>query len=636
MIFFSNNFRPQLVMITMLTCSLVSMQAASGKEDANTPHWAFQPLRESKAASVDEFTEPALAAQHLTLGPQAGKRELIRRVTYDLTGLPPAVGEITSFLQDEAPGAMNRVIERLLASPHYGERWARWWLDVARYADSNGRDENIFFGNAWRYRDWTIRAFNENLPFDSFITDQLAGDLMSPGGASISQRWDRLTATGFLAMGCKNLAEQDKTKMVMDMVDEQIDMVSRAFLGLTVSCARCHDHKFDPISTRDYYALAGIFHSTKTMANLEFVSKTNERPMATAAEIAARKAHDQQSAVHSGSVNKAVEVANAALLASWMKKLPEILSAAGSAHEPVTKLPPTALSRLRDLMSEDSPTHPECQTLHRLASQAETIPDFLKQAALLPTLPRLPVSSGITGCSPRVDPVSLHNFLRSTEPSTSQFTVETWVRLNELPASAESRIWLVHQGEHPWEKGHYGLMLEGDHVAASMNLAGGPTQRIFLKCKTDRLDAAHWHHVAMTYDGTALRLFFNGDQVGKSEVTVPRVPKPSELGLGRSLDEVRQFNGNVVETRVYAEALPLPTIKKHHDARSGAPMAPDDTPGWNISELQQPDAAASANAMTYRALFGPRGILTLPSNPRPFYPAETSASIAALEKVRDD
>ena len=138
-------------------------------------------------------------------------------------------------------------------------------------SDSNGQDENKAMANAWRYRDWVVRSFNKNLPFDRFITDQLAGDLMP--SAMESESFDRMIATGFLVMGPKMLAEQDKPKLVMDIVDEQIDTVTRAFLGLTVGCARCHDHKYDPIPARDYYALAGIFKSTRTMENLDFVSK---------------------------------------------------------------------------------------------------------------------------------------------------------------------------------------------------------------------------------------------------------------------------------------------------------------------------------------------------------------------------
>ncbi|MFO0799122.1 MAG: PSD1 and planctomycete cytochrome C domain-containing protein [Gemmataceae bacterium] len=255
-----------------------------GITDEQKRFWAFQPVREPKVpdtshpiqSPIDAFVRTRLDAAGLTPAPPADRRTLIRRVTYDLTGLPPTPEEVAGFLADRGDGAFARVVDRLLASPAYGERWARHWLDVARYADSNGLDENTAFGNAWRYRDYVVRAFNSDKPYDRFVLEQLAGDLLPDDAAT---REDRLTATGFLVLGPKLLAEPDKAKMVMDIVDEQIDVAGKAFLGLTVSCARCHDHKFDPIPTRDYYALAGIFKSTKTMATLATVAKAHERPL---------------------------------------------------------------------------------------------------------------------------------------------------------------------------------------------------------------------------------------------------------------------------------------------------------------------------------------------------------------------
>ena len=266
-------------------------------------HWAFQPIRNGEPPKeaggfsrrvhpIDQFIATKLKEHDLAPAPMADRRTLIRRAAYDLNGLPPTTEQIAAFLNDPAKDAFERVIDRLLASPRYGERWGRWWLDVARYADSNGQDENKVMANAWRYRDWVIRSFNANQSFDAFITEQLAGDLLPTNGLSEQAVFDRWTATGLLVIGPKMLAEQDKPKLVMDLVDEQIDVVSRAFLGLTVGCARCHDHKFDPIPARDYYALAGIFRSTKTMANLSFVSKFNERRITGASQLAALEAHD--------------------------------------------------------------------------------------------------------------------------------------------------------------------------------------------------------------------------------------------------------------------------------------------------------------------------------------------------------
>ena len=164
--------------------------------------------------------------------------------------------------------AFEKVVDRLLASPRYGERWGRHWLDVARYADSTGADEDYRYPYAWRYRDYVIDAFNRDMPFDRFIREQVAGDLLPPpAGKDVNV--DGIIATGFLALGPKLIAEQDKVKMFYDIVDEQIEVTSKAFLGLTIACARCHDHKFDPISTKDYYSLASIFASTKQLAKIE-------------------------------------------------------------------------------------------------------------------------------------------------------------------------------------------------------------------------------------------------------------------------------------------------------------------------------------------------------------------------------
>ncbi len=278
--------------------------ASAGKEMVVTPErrnfWSFKPVVKAKPSQVknsawvlspiDQFVLAKLEAKGLKPAPAANRRTLIRRATFDLIGLPPTPAEVDAFLADKSPNAWAKVIDRLLASPHYGERWGRRWLDVARYADSNGLDENKAFAYAYRYRDYVVKAFNQDKPYNTFVQEQLAGDLLPPTSDEDLHN-DRITATGFLVMGAKVLAEQDKPKFVMDIVDEQIEVMSKAFLGLTVACARCHDHKFDPIPTKDYYALAGIFKSTKTMKNLGFVSEWNERTLTSHAIEEQRKAH---------------------------------------------------------------------------------------------------------------------------------------------------------------------------------------------------------------------------------------------------------------------------------------------------------------------------------------------------------
>jgi cytochrome c553 len=188
---------------------------------------------------------------------------LLRRVYYDLIGLPPAPEQVEQFAADASPKALERVVDALLASPQFGERWGRHWLDVARYGESTGMERNHTYPTAWRYRDYVINAVNADKPYDQFIREQIAGDLLP--AESVAEKNEHLVATGFLAVGTRSLQEKNAEQFRMDGVDEQIDATSRAVLGLTVACARCHDHKFDPVPQKDYYALAGIFRSTETL-----------------------------------------------------------------------------------------------------------------------------------------------------------------------------------------------------------------------------------------------------------------------------------------------------------------------------------------------------------------------------------
>jgi hypothetical protein len=261
----------------------------------------------SKAQKLDGFVLAGLEAKNLRPAPPADKRTLIRRATYDLTGLPPTGEDVRAFLADSSPEAFAKVVERLLESPRYGERWGRHWLDVARYADSNGLDENLVYRHAWRYRDYVIQAFNKDKPYDQFVREQLAGDLL-PAAPDLATRFERYTATGFLSLGAKMLAEDDPLKMEMDIVDEQLDTAARTFMGLTVGCARCHDHKFDPIPTADYYAMAGIFKSSKTMENFKVVAKWHEYVLAPDDQLASLRAHEAKIEAHqkaTGVIHKA-------------------------------------------------------------------------------------------------------------------------------------------------------------------------------------------------------------------------------------------------------------------------------------------------------------------------------------------
>lgn len=258
--------------------------------EAERSFWAFRTPEEPVIPAVrklawcqstlDRLVLARLEANGLSPAPPAAKRTLIRRATFDLHGLPPTLAEIEAFLADGNPDAFAKVVDRLLASPRYGERWGRHWLDVVRYSDSNGMDDNLLYADAWRYRDYIIAAFNQDKPYDQFVREQIAGDLLPP--AHPDRPHDGVIATAFLTIGPKMLAEDDPVKQQMDIVDDQIDALGKAFLGLTLGCARCHDHKFDPLPTSDYYALAGIFKSTKVMLTYRVDSKWKSTALGTA------------------------------------------------------------------------------------------------------------------------------------------------------------------------------------------------------------------------------------------------------------------------------------------------------------------------------------------------------------------
>ncbi|MGI8603921.1 MAG: DUF1549 and DUF1553 domain-containing protein [Verrucomicrobiales bacterium] len=260
--------------------------------------WAFSPPRQPPLPSVNESRWPKTPLDRFILtrieasrthpAPAAGKRPLIRRAYFDLIGLPPPPRDVEAFIDDASADAFAKIVDRLLASPLYGERWARHWLDVVRYTDSF--DARILTGDgsvmdcteAWRYRDWVVKAFNDDMPYDEFLRKQVAGDLMGD-----------VVATGAFAIGNWGGGDADKEKLLTDIADDQVDLTGRAFLGVTLACARCHDHKFDPFSTRDYYALAGIFFSSHILANPG--PKTNGPPMlriplASPVELASRAA----------------------------------------------------------------------------------------------------------------------------------------------------------------------------------------------------------------------------------------------------------------------------------------------------------------------------------------------------------
>ena len=264
---------PALLVTLPALLTLLSSASAFASAPTRTPirestHWAFQPLANPAVPAVknsawartdlDRFILAAQAKTGVTPNPEADRAVLIRRLTYDLTGLPPTPAEVAAFVADRSPDAYARLVDRLLGSAHYGEQWGRHWLDLARYADSNGYRYDDDQPEAYHYRDWVIRALNADLPYDEFVRWQLAGNELAP------KNIDAQAATGFCAIGPKERDEgpPDVRKQIRyDEIDDLVATTSSALLGLTLGCARCHDHKFEPISTREYYQFARVFNS---------------------------------------------------------------------------------------------------------------------------------------------------------------------------------------------------------------------------------------------------------------------------------------------------------------------------------------------------------------------------------------
>jgi mono/diheme cytochrome c family protein len=265
--------------------------AVDRRADAWARHWAFQPVADPRPPQprdaswcrmpIDAFVKAKLEAKGLSPSPSTDRYHLIRRVTYDLTGLPPTAEEVRAFIDDKDPNAYAKLVDRLLASEHYGEQWARHWLDVARYADTKGyvygREER-FLVQAPAYRDWVVKAFNSDLPYDRFLLDQIAADQAEPDNQSA------LAAMGFLTIGRRFLG------VTHDIIDDRIDVLTRGTMGMTVTCARCHDHKYDPIPTADYYSLYGVFQNcTERLVQIAEPASRDDAYRAFEKELAVRR-----------------------------------------------------------------------------------------------------------------------------------------------------------------------------------------------------------------------------------------------------------------------------------------------------------------------------------------------------------
>ena len=387
---------------------------------------------------IDHFLRVPLREKGWLPAPLASPAVLMRRATLDLTGLVPTPEEIEAYLADDPDHRYERLVDRLLASPDYGVRWARHWLDCVRYADSNGADENHDMPNAWRYRDWVANALNEDLPFDQFAIQQIAGDLL-PQPENEADGARLITATGFWVLGPKMLAEQDKAKMRIDIVDEQIDTFSRTMLGATLSCARCHDHKFDPFTQEDYFAMAGVLMSTRTMADEAFVSKWMERPLPSHEITQKRQSHQQQIDAARKQLAMLKEEANGRLLAEGkVEKIPE---------DPKALYPPEAQKEVERLIKEIEALEKSMPAFDMSMAVEENkptdMPIHIRGNHLRPG--EHPIPRGVPKILVKANPLPL-----IPSDQSGRLQLAQWLTHPDHPLFARvmvNRIWMWHMGQ---------------------------------------------------------------------------------------------------------------------------------------------------------------------------------------------
>jgi len=401
-------------------------------------HWAFRALTRPAVPSVsgvtnpvDAFIQQGLASRNLPVPLEADRRTLLRRVTYDLTGLPPSEQEVADYLSDKSPAAWERVVDRLLASPHYGEQWGRHWLDLVRFAETNSYERDGAKPHAWRYRDYVIRAFNDDKPYDQFVIEQLAGDELPEPTA------DSLIATGYYRLGIWDDEPADRLQHRYDQLDDLVATTGQTFLGLTINCARCHDHKIDPLPQRDYYSLLAFFQNTTPMGdrqmNLDFIERALPQDGQTLADAQNQLREQQRLLGEAEAEVRAIEKrikehgeqARDELtkqdLKSWKDKIAQLRRQQHAI--------PKAL-----VISEHGAKAPETHLLYRGNPHAETSPETRVEPAfpsvLKPPVPQIvpPVNGRSTG---------------------RRLALAKWIASPENPLTARviaNRIWQYHFG----------------------------------------------------------------------------------------------------------------------------------------------------------------------------------------------
>ena len=526
--------------------------------DEDRQWWSFRPVTkglpphvqhaEQARTAVDTFVLRKLESHGLEFSPAADRRTLVRRVAFDLLGLPPTQQQVRRFAKDVRPDAYERLIDRLLASPQYGVRWGRHWLDTVRYADTNGGGFDYVYPHAWHYRDYVVGALNEDRPYDRFLVEQLAGDLL-PSGQDPERYVEGLKATGLLTLAPKGLGMQDKEQMILDVVDDQIDVLGRALLGLTLSCARCHDHKFDPLATTDYYALAGIFRSTQTLLDTDKnPSYWPERALETPAITTARRTNRERAAAIAKDIAAARSQAARSVLQAVRQRLPEYLIAAARLR--ISRASARAVAHWPFDLPRDA-------VVNATAGPAGKLSNLKTPRGPLPTYTagRLGQALRFTG---RHDVVA---FTKANLPpvefgTATDFTVSLWLRLPDgyVPRTADSIVAITY----PSAMWFIALRPGSYHGIYLRHYDGKRT--IDIQPQSDQLPTLtdqRWHHVVFTSDRDGQgRVYLDGQQAG--EVSLAEISPAAQFSGSQSFSigaSTNQFRGELDDVAIWDRLL---------------------------------------------------------------------------------
>jgi len=484
--------------------------------------WSFRSLAPGQVPTVsgdrwsrtpiDRYILARLTQEKLAPSPDADRRTWIRRATFDLWGVPPSPEAVQAFEADHAPGAFARVVDRLLASPRYGERWARHWLDIVRYADTNGGGFDYVYPTAWRYRDYVVRAFNRDTPYDRFLVEQIAGDLLEPSKDD-QREVDRLLATGMLTLAPKGLGEQDKELMAMDVVDDQIDVLGRSLMGLTLACARCHDHKFDPVLTSDYYALAGIFRSTVSVRDMnKNPSYWPEQTLEAPSVSRARKRHAEQTKVVAAAMSKITTTGNKRLVDDARTRLAEYLLAAAAIYHTRGDRPAVAHWAFDAPAGTTVPATagPGGRLANVSGKKPDPVPRRLDDGRIGRAL------RFATGQVVEIDPSALQSLSFGKD---GDFSVSTWIRAPKgyRPGTADSIVAATFKTKAIW----FIALRPGNYQGVYLRHYDGKSA-VDIMPSTDQLPLltdGKWHHLAVTSDRDADGIMYiDGQVVGRKAI----------------------------------------------------------------------------------------------------------------------